>query len=71
MYNLFYDIGYKAYDSNFISYKRYEDAEPLVVSFKNAQEAAEFIDKLDKIINNGLTNGRAFVNVVNWVKEEL
>lgn len=72
VFRLLYEVGYK---SNIGSYLDREhilyDGQPFNVLCKDAQDAAEWIAKCIDHLNENMHYGYYYINVLNWIKEEV
>ena len=72
MFRLVYEIGYKSnIGKRFDSEHILDNGQPLDVLCEDAQDAAEWIAKLIKIFNKNEHYGYYYINVLNWIREEL
>ena len=74
-FRLLFEVGYKSTlkveGMNLDSEHILDNGEPFNVSFFNAQEAAEWIAKYTDHLNENMHYGYYYINVLNWIKEEV
>lgn len=72
LFRLFYEIGYiSTLDSKFDNKHILDNGQPFDLLFINAQEAALFIANCTKRLNENMHHGYYYINVLNWIREEV
>lgn len=71
-YRLLYEVGYKSnIDSNLDREHILFNGQPFDVLCEDAQDAAEWIAKSLVRLNENIHSGYYYINVLNWIREEV
>lgn len=71
-FRLVYEIGYKSnINSNLDQEHILFNGQPFDVLCEDPQDAAEWIAKCTEHLNENMHYGYYYINVLNWIKEEV